>query len=302
MNTATHPTQFPTNRLPPWFRQELPSMEKIDGMKNTFRARRLHTVCETAHCPNMGQCWSRGVATFMILGDVCTRGCRFCAVPSGRPLGVDPQEPRHVAQTIQEMNLRYVVITSVARDDLPDEGCGHFARTVQEIRCSAPQVKIEILIPDFSAREEHLKVVVESGPEVISHNMETVRRLSSKVRPQADYTRSLGVLKTIKRLNPAVFVKSSFMVGLGETEQEIGELMQDLLEAGCQILTIGQYLAPSRKKRHLPVESFLSPEKFESYRRLGLDLGFRYVRSGPLVRSSYLAEEGYQELLKAHQS
>jgi lipoic acid synthetase len=289
---------FVFHRLPPWFRQKLPDMKKIGEMKGMFRDLKLHTVCESAHCPNMGQCWGRGVATFMILGDVCTRACQFCAVSAGKPLSVDPHEPRHLAQTVQKMNLRYVVITSVARDDLPDEGARHFAQTIAEIRHLTPQVKIETLIPDFSAREENLKVVVDASPEVLSHNIETVRRLSPKVRPQADYARSLQVLRTIKRLNPDIFVKSSLMVGLGESRQEIVELMKDLLEAGCQILTIGQYLAPSSMKRHLPVERFVPPEEFESYRRLGLDVGFKHVMSGPLVRSSYLAEEGYQGCLE----
>jgi len=277
-------------------------MPKIREMKDLFRESRLHTVCESAHCPNMGECWAKGVATFMILGDICTRACRFCAVAAGRPLELDPEEPWHIAQTIQQMNLRYVVITSVARDDLPDEGSGHFARTVGEIRRLTPAVKIEILIPDFSGREEFLERVVDAGPEVISHNIETVRRLSKAVRPQADYERSLQVFKILRRLNPVLFIKSGFMVGLGETQEEIVELMQDLREAGCQILTIGQYLSPSPRKRHLPVERFVPLKEFELYRRQARDVGFKHVMSGALVRSSYLAEEGYTEALSGAQS
>ena len=282
-------------KLPSWFRQEIPDMEKVRAMKNLFRADRLHTVCESAHCPNLGECWSKGTATFMILGDVCTRACRFCAVSSGRPLSVDADEPRHVALAIQKLNLRYVVVTSVARDDLPDEGANHFAKTIFEIRNLLPHVKIEILIPDFSAKKESLKIVVDAKPEVLSHNIESVRRLSKKIRPQADYDRSLEALRLMKELDPSMITKSSFMVGLGETFDEIKQVMQDVLLAGCEILTIGQYLAPSGEKRHIPVERFVTPQEFEEYKKLGLQMGFRSVLSGPLVRSSYIAEEGYSE-------
>ncbi len=297
-HTTLDPTPSGSLRLPSWFRQPIPDMEKISAMKDSFRSKGLHTVCESSHCPNMGQCWGRGVATFMILGDVCTRACRFCAIAAGNPLKVDLDEPEHLAQTIQRMKLRYVVITSVARDDLGDEGAGHFAKTIIAVRKENPAIKIEVLIPDFSAEEGRLKKVTDVAPEVMSHNIETVRRLSDQVRPQAEYERSLLVLKTIKRLNPSIFVKSSFMVGLGESREEILSTMTDLLEAGCQILTIGQYLAPSQMKRHLKVERFVSPEEFENYRQLGRKMGFRHVMSGPLVRSSYIAEEGYQECVK----
>lgn len=298
LTSSTDSMPVQTAKLPPWFRQEIPDVQKIFEMKNMFRASNLHTVCESARCPNMGTCWGRGVATFMISGDVCTRACRFCCVSAGRPAALDRDEPRHIAQTIQKMNLRYVVITSVARDDLLDEGAGHFAQTIQEVRKLNPGIKIEVLIPDFSAKKEHIKTVADAGPEVVSHNIETVQRLSNKIRPQADYTRSLKVLKTIQQLNPLIFVKSSFMVGLGETSEEIIGLMKDLLGAGCQILTIGQYLAPTQMKRHVRVERFVTPEEFENYKQLGMKLGFKHVMSGPLVRSSYIAEEGYQECLK----
>ena len=286
-----------TNRLPPWFKQEIPDLEKIRGMKNLFRETGLHTVCESAHCPNIGECWGRGTATFMILGDVCTRACRFCAVATGKPLPVDPHEPAHVAGAIQKLNLKFVVITSVARDDLPDEGAAQFAKTIFEIRRLLPEIKIEILIPDFSGKFENIKIVTDAKPDVISHNIETVARLSKKVRPQAEYQRSLETLKIMRELDPSMIVKSSLMAGLGERCDEVETTMKDLLEAGCDILTIGQYLAPSQLKRHVPVERFVTPEEFESYKALGLSLGFKYVASGPLVRSSYLAEEGYKECL-----
>src|SRR3989338_629279 len=287
------------HRLPSWFRQELPDVIKIQDMKKLFRGSRLHTVCESAHCPNMGKCWGQGVATFMILGDTCTRACRFCAVKAGAPMDVDREEPLNVALAVKELNLRYVVVTSVARDDLKDEGAQHFADTIKEIRRLMPQTKIEILIPDFSNKIESLKTVVEAMPEVISHNIETVERLSPRVRPQAAYARSLAVLKNFKDMGPTIFSKSSLMLGLGETPEEIVQVMKDLIVVGCDILTIGQYLSPSEAKRHLKVERFVTPEEFEEYKRLGMKLGFKYVMSGPLVRSSYIAEEGYKECVES---
>jgi len=286
-------------KLPHWFKQEIPDMEKIRGMKDLFRGSRLHTVCESANCPNMGTCWKEGVATFMILGGTCTRACRFCAVPAGRPDLIDNEEPHHVALAVKQLGLRYVVVTSVARDDIEDEGALQFAKTILAIRQLTPQVKIEVLVPDFSAKEGSLKVLSEASPEVISHNIETVRRLSPYIRPQALHERSLAVLRRFRELNPQSFIKSSLMVGIGETDEEIIGVMRELREAGCQILTIGQYLAPTQRKRHLPVERFLSPEEFENYRQKGLEMGFVYVESGPLVRSSYIAEQGYQAAILA---
>ncbi len=300
MNSASPPTfEKQPLSLPAWFRQRIPDMEQVRKLKGMFREGNLHTVCESAHCPNMGECWSKGVATFMILGDLCTRACRFCAVAAGNPLSVDENEPRQVAAAILKMRLRYVVVTSVARDDLPDEGAGHFVRTIAAIREISPATKIEVLIPDFSARAECLKAVVAAGPEVISHNIETVRRFSPIVRPQADYERSLNVLRTLKDLSGELLVKSSLMVGLGESLAEIEATMKDLIANGCDMLTIGQYLSPSREKRHLPVARYATPGEFDEYKRLGLGLGFKHVMSGPLVRSSYIAEEGYRECLEA---
>jgi len=286
-------------KLPAWFKQEIPDMNKVRSMKELFRGSRLHTVCESANCPNMGTCWKEGVATFMILGGTCTRACRFCAVPAGRPDLVDLEEPQNVALAVKELGLRYVVVTSVARDDIEDEGAVQFAKTIHAIRQLTPEVKIEVLIPDFSAKEESLKILSDAAPEVISHNIETVRRLAPSIRPQALHDRSLNVLRRFRELNPHTFVKSSLMVGIGETDEEILEVMTELYEAGCQILTIGQYLAPTRNRRHLPVKRFFSPKEFDDYRQKGLAMGFKYVESGPLVRSSYIAEQGYNAALTA---
>jgi lipoic acid synthetase len=282
-------------KLPSWFRQPIPNMNKVNAMKDMFRASNLHTVCESAHCPNIGKCWGQGVATFMILGEICTRACRFCAVKAGRPMEVDQDEPHNVALAVKNLKLRYVVITSVARDDLKDEGAEHFAKTILAIRALTPETKIEVLIPDFSNKEDSLKCLVDVKPEVVSHNIETVRRLSPDIRPQAEYDRSLQVLKNFKRLDPSIFTKSSFMVGLGETDDEIRDVMNDLREAECDILTIGQYLSPTQLKRHVPVKRFISPEEFEGYKKIGIAMGFKHVMSAPLVRSSYIAEEGYRE-------
>lgn len=281
--------------LPEWFRQPLPNMDKIRRMKQDFRSAGLHTVCESARCPNIGQCWGEGVATFMILGEICTRACRFCAVKAGRPMAVDQDEPRKVAEAVRDLNLRYVVITSVARDDIEDEGAEHFYQTIQAIRALSPQTKIEVLIPDFSNRTESIQRLIEAQPEVVSHNIESVRRVSRKIRPQAQYDRSLAVLAKFKDMNESLFTKSSFMLGFGESHDEIEEVMHDLRKSRVQILTIGQYLQPTQLARHLPVEKFYTPQEFDFYKQMGLKMGFKHVMSGPLVRSSYIAEEGYKE-------
>jgi len=289
-----------TGRLPSWFKQKIPDTNKIRGMKKRFHTSGLHTVCESAFCPNMGKCWEEGVATFMILGEICTRACRFCAVKSGQPRAVDLNEPREVALAVAELGLKYTVITSVTRDDLDDGGARQFVQTVKQIRKVNPKTKIEVLIPDFSNSPESLKKITAVKPEVISHNVETIRRLSPVIRPQADYNRSLKVLENLKQLEPSVFIKSGFMVGLGETDDEIVEVMKDLAHAGCDILTIGQYLAPTQLKRHVKVRRFVAPEKFESYKQKGLELGFKHVMSAPLVRSSFIAEQGYEQCLASH--
>ncbi len=287
-----------TLRLPSWFKQEIPNMEHIRTMKKGFRASGLHTVCESALCPNMGQCWGEGVATFMILGEICTRACRFCAVKAGHPQAVDPKEPREVALAVQNLKLRYVVITSVARDDLADEGALHFAQTIEAIRKLNPTTKVEVLIPDFSNKQTSLEMLIDAKPEVVSHNIETVLRLSDSIRPQADYQRSLDVLRNFKQLEPSIFTKTSFMVGLGESDDEIMGLMEDIAQTGCDILTIGQYLTPTQLKRHVKVQRFVTPEKFALYKQKGLEFGFKHVMSSPVVRSSFIAERGYRECLE----
>jgi len=287
-----------STQLPSWFKQDLPDMDKIRRMQEQFRSSNLHTVCESARCPNMGKCWGQGVATFMILGEICTRACRFCAVKAGRPMVIDRDEPQKIAEAVKSLNLRYVVITSVARDDLPDEGAEHFAQTIRAIRNVTPQTKVEVLIPDFSNKLESLQTLVEVKPEVVSHNIETVQRLSPNIRPQADYQRSLNVLRNFKKLDSSLYTKSSFMLGLGESEDEIKELMRHLKEVDCDILTIGQYLAPTKLKRHVRVHRFVHPKEFESYKQYGYSIGFKHVMSSPLVRSSYIAEEGYKECIQ----
>lgn len=285
-----------TPRLPLWFRQPLPDSVKIGAMKSILAVKRLHTVCEGAHCPNKNTCWQKGVATFLILGDTCTRSCRFCAVKTGELAAVDPEEPSAVAEAVKALGLRYVVITSVTRDDLSDQGALHFAQTVKAIRQMSPAIRIETLIPDFTGCQHRLALVVQSSPEVISHNLETVCRLTPEIRPQADYGRSLFVLRQLRQLGFKGFIKSGIMLGMGESGEDIYETFLDLRAAGCDILTIGQYLAPSHSPRHLPVDRFVSPEEFAKYEVLARDMGFASVKSGPLVRSSFMAEEGYDAL------
>lgn len=258
----------------------------------------LHTVCEGARCPNVHECWGSGTATVMLLGEVCTRNCRFCAVAKGRPEPPDPEEPEKVAQAVAAWGLDYVVLTSVSRDDLPDGGAAHFAKTVEALKRRKPGVLVELLIPDFQGKMESLKRVVEAGPDVVGHNLETVERLTPLVRDRrAGYRRSLEVLAEIKRLEPSIYTKSSIMLGLGETEEEVLQTMRDLREAGVDFLTLGQYLQPTL--RHLEVQEYITPEKFDSYRQLGEELGFLAVASGPLVRSSYRAGELFLKALRS---
>lgn len=278
-------------RKPAWLKVRLPGGGEFAHLRAVLRRYNLHTVCEEARCPNLAECWGEGTATFMLLGATCTRNCRFCAVRSGRkgdPL--DPEEPEKVARAVEELGLSYVVLTSVTRDDLPDGGAHHFAGTVRAIKEMRPGSLVEALIPDFQADPAALERVVQAEPTVIGHNLETVERLTPEVRDRrASYRQSLEVLQTIKGLNPKIYTKSSLMLGLGETADEVQQAMHDLREHGVDILTLGQYLQPTR--RHLPVQEYITPEQFGRYRELGERLGFLYVASGPLVRSSYRAGE-----------
>jgi lipoic acid synthetase len=280
-------TAPPPRRLPPWLRAKSGHWERIHEMKVTLSGSRLHTVCEEARCPNQGECWTRGTATFMLLGDTCTRSCGFCAVTTGRPLPPDPEEPLHVAEVSRRLGLTFVVVTSVARDDLPDGGAAQFSATVRAIYERNPGAQVEVLVPDFKADRECIRTVVESRPTVFNHNLETVERLSKRVRIQARYRRSLDVLRVAKELGQPV-TKTGIMLGLGETEPEVLALMRDARNVGCDILTIGQYLQPT--KQHLPIVEFVHPDRFKALEEAGYALGFKAVYSGPLVRSSYHAE------------
>ncbi len=277
-------------KLPPWLKTK--NTTGKHHTKQLLRKHGLSTVCEEARCPNWGHCFSKPTATFMILGDRCTRNCAFCSVTSSRPLPVDPTEPTRVAEAAKEMGLKYVVITSVTRDDLPDGGAEQFALTIKSVRELLPQARIEVLTPDFRGDLSALKRVLDAGPDVFNHNVETVPGLYPVVRPQADYNRSLFVLKKAKELSPRLPTKSGLMVGLGEKFDEVIEVMKDLRDAGCEILTIGQYLQP--RKENLPVSEYIHPDVFERYREIGYQLGFSYVASAPLVRSSMNAEEMFR--------
>ena len=282
----------PSPRLPAWARKSRTHFESLHTLKTDFRRLNLHTVCESARCPNIHECFHRGAATFMILGNLCTRGCGFCSVPKGSParqdMQLDPDEPGNVARMAARLNLRYVVITSVNRDDLADGGSGHFAQTVREVRRALPDAGIEVLTPDFCGDFEAVARVLDAGPQVFNHNMETVERLYRRVRPQADYHQSLRVLAFAQSHRPGVLTKSGFMVGLGESGDEVCELLRDLRAAGTDVATIGQYLQPTR--RNLPVAEYVEPARFDAYRDFGLSIGFKMVFSGPLVRSSYMAD------------
>ncbi|NLE64577.1 MAG: lipoyl synthase [Elusimicrobia bacterium] len=281
-------------RLPEWFRQEIPDAVALGEMRTLLQETRLHTVCEGARCPNLGECWAERTATFMILGQSCSRGCHFCAVPHGTGAIVDDEEPLFVADAVHRLGLRYVVITSVTRDDLPDGGANHFARTVRALRQRIVGIGVELLIPDFQGDADLLRIVAEAEPDVVGHNIETVRRLSPVVRSGAEHDRSLSVLRTLRHQMKAGKVKSGLMVGMGETDQEVLATLRELREAGCEIVTIGQYLAPTRGARHVKVDRFVDPGTFEMYRREGERMGFSFIHSGPLVRSSYLAEQAFR--------
>jgi len=277
-------------RLPEWLRVRLPESDSYGRTRALLAELQLHTVCESARCPNHWECWSRGTATFMIAGDRCTRACRFCAVTTAKPLPLDPDEPARVAEAAHRMKLRHVVITAVARDDLPDGGAEHFRRTIEAVRARLPGAVIEVLVPDFNDRDAAIDTVLAARPHIFNHNLETVRRLTPQVRSRATYDRSLSVLRKAKaRGGPRLYTKSGLMLGLGETEAELLEALRDLCAAGCDLLTLGQYLQPTL--RHLPVVEFVPPERFARLGARARELGFVHVASGPLVRSSYHADD-----------
>ena len=274
-------------KKPNWLRVKLPTGENYRKVRGLVDQHKLHTICESGSCPNMGECWGEGTATFMILGNICTRSCGFCAVQTGKPEEVDEFEPGRVANSVKIMGVKHAVITSVDRDDLKDGGAAIWSQTVRAIRNQSPGTTLETLIPDFAGKWENLQFIIDVSPEIVSHNLETVRRLTKHVRIQAKYDRSLEVLFRLKK--GGMRTKSGVMLGLGETEKEVLETMDDLRQVGTDILTLGQYLQPTL--RHLPVAEFITPEQFDKYRKIGLEMGFRYVESGPLVRSSYHAEK-----------
>jgi lipoyl synthase len=289
MGTAEIPLK-PRPRLPEWLRIKLPTSDTFARTRGLLNELKLHTVCESAKCPNHWECWSKGTATFMIAGDRCTRACGFCAVTTAKPLALEADEPARVAEATRRMRLKHVVITAVARDDLPDGGAEHFRRTIEAVRSLSPGIVIEVLTPDFNGRDESIDAVLVAGPHIFNHNLETVRRLTPSVRHRATYERSLGVLGKVKtRGGESIYTKSGLMLGLGETEEELFEALEDLREVGCDLLTLGQYLQPTL--RHLPVAEFVPPVKFAAYKGVAEKMGFAHVASGPLVRSSYHAGE-----------
>ena len=276
-------------RLPDWLKVTSPGGQRYIELQNLMRGQQLHTVCEEAHCPNIGECWNRGTAAFMILGDICSRRCHYCAVNTGRPIGIDLQEPKRLAETVQAMGLRYWVITSVNRDDLPDGGAYIFAACISKIREINPDCRVEVLIPDFGGSWTALRRVIEVRPAVLNHNIESSVRVFPKVRPKGDYQLSLELLGKAKEIDPATVTKSGIIVGMGETAGEVLQTMEDLRGVDCDLLTVGQYLRPSAK--HHPIDRFYTPVEFEELRLAGLAMGFKHVASGPLVRSSYHADE-----------
>lgn len=273
-------------RKPEWLKIKIPAGKEYVQVKDIVNRHKLHTICTSGLCPNIADCWGRGTATFMILGDICTRSCKFCATKTGVPAPLDPAEPLNVAKSIKLMRLKHCVITSVDRDDLPDCGATHWAETIRQVKKLNPETTLEVLIPDFLGKSHLIQTIIDTGVEVISHNLETVRRLTPKIRSAAKYDRSLEVIKQMA--NSGLVAKSGIMVGLGETNDEVLQTMDDLLAVGCSVMTIGQYLQPT--KRHLPVAEYVHPEQFEKWKEAGLRKGFRFVESYPLVRSSYRAQ------------
>jgi lipoic acid synthetase len=283
---------------PEWLRVKAPQWERVGSVKEILRDLALNTVCEEASCPNIGECFSHGTATFLIMGPACTRACPYCDIDfEKKPQPLDPTEPVRLAEAVRRMNLNHVVITSVNRDDLPDEGASQFVQCIQHIRSASPQTTIEVLIPDLCGNWEALALILQAQPEVLNHNTETIPRLYRRVRPQGDYGRSLELLRQTRQISPATYTKSGIMVGLGETDEEVRQVMQDLRSASCDILTIGQYLQPSQK--HLGVQEFVTPEQFDAWRQFGESIGFLQVVSSPLTRSSYHAEQ-VRELMQQY--
>ena len=285
------------HQKPEWLKVKIPSGEKYQYIKKLLKGLNLSTVCEEALCPNIGECWSGGTATLMLMGDTCSRGCRFCNVKTGNPKGwLDEKEPEKVTFTLSRLKLNYVVLTSVNRDDLPDEGSGHFAKTISLIKKRIPELFVEVLTPDFKGREDLIEKIVQAQPDVFAHNVETVKRLSPKVRdPRAGYKQSLKVLEFVKKKRHSIYTKSSIMLGLGENETEVLQTLRDLRSVDCNVVTFGQYLRP--QKRHLPVERYVSPKEFKEWKQTAEDMGFVYCASGPLVRSSYRAGEFFMKAL-----
>lgn len=288
---------MPVKRKPEWLRKKMPDKKSLDKMQAMVKDLSLHTVCQEANCPNVGECFENRTATFMIMGDICTRGCRFCAVGKGETQPLDIDEPRHLAEAVSELGLKHAVITSVTRDDLSDGGAAHFAETIQAVRRLNPSTSIEVLIPDLQGQEAALDVILEAKPEILNHNIETVPSLYRNVRPGANYQRSIELLKRVKEKNPSILSKTGIMVGLGEKEKEMQDVIDTLVKIKCDILTIGQYLQPSDE--HLPVEEFVTPEQFDVYKKMGLAKGISFVESGPFIRSSYNAARA-MEVLKDH--
>jgi len=281
-------------KKPSWLKKRIPPLQDLQKVKTILDKGGLHTVCEEARCPNLGECFSQGTATFLILGEVCTRNCGFCAVKHGNPASPTEGEPNRIVKAVLEMGIRYAVITSVTRDDLPDGGASFFARTISAIREQDQGIKIEVLVPDFRGDLSSLETILRASPDVLNHNIETIARLYPQVRPQADYKRSLDLLKKSKELYPHIHTKSGFMLGLGETQEEVLELLRDLRNTGCDFLTIGQYLQPRQDR--LPVVRYVPPEEFDMYKRIGLEMGLKAVASGPFVRSSFHASQLFENI------
>jgi lipoic acid synthetase len=290
--SGRHRVQPLPERKPPWLKVQAPGGSNYLRLKNLMRELDLHTVCEEAHCPNVGECWQHGTATFMILGDVCTRNCAYCAVAHGRPPKFDPAEPERVAQAAAQMSLQHVVLTSVDRDDLPDFGAWAFAETIRQIKAQVPGCSVEVLVPDFQGREESIRAVLEANPDIYNHNTETVPRLYKKCRPGGRYNRVMEIFRTSKRIAPNIPTKTGIILGMGETIEEVVATMRELREVDVDILTLGQYLRPSAD--HIPIDRYVTPEEFAQLKREGMAMGFRHVESGPLVRSSYHAWEQVQ--------